>query len=67
MLPMQNETLTFVKNVLAKNGIHSGYQLEELCVHAEFLIEKSRLIKENKKIQNYEPIFALYQRPFIKE
>ncbi|WP_191567275.1 hypothetical protein [Metabacillus idriensis] len=64
---MQNETLAFVKYVLEKNSVHSGYNLEELCTHAEFLKERSIVIKENEQVQNFEPIVAHYQRPFIKE
>ncbi|MDQ0221117.1 hypothetical protein ELQ35_01800 [Peribacillus cavernae] len=64
---MQNETLAFVKYVLDKNGVQSEYHLEQLCTHADFLKESSRFIKGNKQVQNYDPIFAHFQKPIIKE
>jgi hypothetical protein len=63
---MKEDTLAFVQYVLANNQITSGFDLDALAAHAEFLRQKGGLIWENNTVLQYEPIFSYIQRPFTE-
>lgn len=60
---MKEQTNNFVKYILEKNGIKTGYSIEALCAHAELLEERQKLLMEKKDfIDKYEPILTIGQR-----
>jgi hypothetical protein len=63
---MKDDTLPFVQYVLAGNQITSGFDLDALVAHAEFLRQKNGFMRDHKSASQYEPIFSHIQRPFTE-
>ncbi|CAM3584389.1 hypothetical protein GCM10009865_30000 [Aeromicrobium ponti] len=52
----------FIEFLLKKNDIKTGFNIDELSNHLDFLKEKSQLLKRNKRLADYEPTFTSHQK-----